>query len=254
MHEGAPATAGQCPWHVSVGIRRNRCPELTARQGHRGGGTIVGTRWVLTAAHCLVEISDLVAADGALELPPDVQLRVVMGTDLDAPEQEVEVTFVKIHPMYDVRTMSYDAALLRLAHDVPGGIAVAESDVRAGECGIIAGWGETHLARRIVPQLEWARVHVCPDEECVEQVSGALAGIPGLMFAAGGPQGACPEFPRAGVQDGDSGSGFVVTRSGAPRVCGIVSWSAYLPVDVAGPQVFTRTFPIAGWIARGIGQ
>jgi secreted trypsin-like serine protease len=250
MHEGAPARPRELPWHVSVGIRQNRCPVLTPLGGHRGGGTIVAPRWVLTAAHCLVEVSDLIRPDGYLEPPPDVRLRVVTGIDLDAPDQEFGVSLVKVHPQYDWRSLTYDAALLRLTADIDGRIAVAEDEVATGDCGVIAGWGATHRALGIVPRLSWARMHVGSDDACARVMCAGLTGRPHLMFAAGGTDGRCPEFPQAAVRKGDSGSGFVVTRGGTPRLCGIVSWSPSARRNGDGPQVLTRTFPLLEWIAH----
>jgi secreted trypsin-like serine protease len=250
MRDGVPATVGRLPWHVSVGVRRNRGPSLTALEGHRGGGSIVGRRWVLTAAHCLVEISDLLPSHGEFVLPADMCVRVVTGIDLDVPLEEIDVIRVKRHPSYDCRSLEYDAALLELSREVRGATALSVRDVMTGDCGVIAGWGHPDLESEIVPHLDWARVHVGSDDTCVRQRWGSVAGNPGLMFAAGGAEDACPSFPRASVRKGDSGSGFVVTRAGYQYLCGIASWSAAVPRGIDGPQVFTRTFAIADWIAR----
>lgn len=250
MHEGAHAHHRELPWHVSVGVRQNRSPRLTVLGGHRGGGTIVGDRWVLTAAHCLVEISDLIPTNGQLEPPPGVCLRVTTGISLDAPDEEFGVDLVVVHPQYDARTLLYDAALLRLDRRAAGAIPLADDDVIEGDCGVVAGWGDTHEAVGIVPDLAWARMHVGPDDVCAREAWANVVGRPRLMFAAGGDHGRCPEFPRAAVRKGDSGSGFVVRRGGEPRLCGIVSWSASLPCGIDGPQVLTRTWPLTGWVRR----
>jgi secreted trypsin-like serine protease len=248
--EGVLARARELPWHVSVGIRQNRCPVLTALGGHRGGGTIIAARWVLTAAHCLVEISDLIPPHGYFEPPADVRLRVLTGVDLDAPDEEFSVTAVKVHPQYDSRSLTYDAALLRLADDAAGAITLGDHEVTCGECGIVGGWGETHLALGIMRRLSWARMHVAADDACARETSGGVVGYPHLMFAAGGDEGRCPGFPRAAVRKGDSGSGFVVARGGTPYLCGILSWSASARRGSDGPQVLTRTFPLREWISR----
>ena len=203
----------------------------------------------MTAAHCLAAVSDLLTPDGRLVFTRDVRVGVACGPDLSAPARQVEVTCAQLHPRFNPRSLEYDAALLRLADDIEGAIELGEDDVAPGECGVVAGWGETGSGHG-TSRLSWARMHVGSDDACSREVSAGVVGRPHLMFAAGGDEGRCPEFPRAAVRKGDSGSGFVVTRGGRPRLGGIVSWSASAPGDANAPLVFTRTFPMTDWIAR----
>jgi secreted trypsin-like serine protease len=202
---------------------------------------------VLTAAHCLSDVSDLLQPGGRFEPAPDTRLTVVSGTDLNAPVREVDVTLAQVHPKFDPHSLAYDAALLRLSDDIDGAVELGRDDLTPGECGIVAGWGETHACPAIVPHLAWACMHVALDDTCARQTSGRVAGRPQLMFAAGGEGASCPQFPSAAVRKGDSGGGFVVTRAGRRRLCGIVSWSGSSPT---APHVLTRTSPVAKWIAR----
>lgn len=250
MEHGRAAKRGELPWHVSVGVRQNRGPEFTAFDGHRGGGTIVGARWVLTAAHCLAPVSDLLTHDGQLTPTRDVRLSVALGTDLTGPVRELDVTFVQVHPRFDPRSLEYDAALLRLSDDVDGAIALAPEDLSPGECGIVAGWGETHPRSGMAASLSWARMHVAPQDGHVAQASEELVERQQLMFSAGGGRACCPAFPAARVRDGDSGSGFVVRRDGVRWLGGIVSWSASACSQGEISHVLLRTFPLTQWIAR----
>jgi secreted trypsin-like serine protease len=253
MEHGRAAASGQLPWLVSVGLRQNRGPAYTAIHGHRGGGTIIGTRWVLTAAHCLAAVSDLLTPRGRLEPTCDVRLAIASGPDLTAPVREIDVTFAQVHPLFNPRSLEYDAALLRLADDVGGAIDLDEAHVTAGECGIVAGWGDSRAAFGTTPELSWARMHVGSNDMCARQTSGVLIGRPAIMFTAGPDGPPTPGSPRTNLCKGDSGGGFVAIRDAAPRLCGIVSWSAS-PSPGERTHVLTRTAPLAGWIAREIGE
>jgi secreted trypsin-like serine protease len=252
MNHGRAATRGELPWHVSVAVRRNRGPAFTAFEGHRGGGTIIGTRWVLTAAHCLAVVSDLLNPDGHLAPTRDVRLSIVNGRDLGVPDREVDVTFARVHPQFNPRSLEYDAALLRLSDDVSGAIELSDDELTPGDCGIVAGWEETRGSVAMTPHLSWARMHVGPDDMCAVQTSGGLIGRSVTMFAAGGHDARCPEFPSASVRKGDSGGGFVVVRGGQPRLCGVASWSASVPYRDERPLVLTRTSAITDWVAHEI--
>ena len=230
------------PWHVSVGVRQNRGPVFTANEGHQGGGTIIGARWVLTAAHCLAAISDLLTADGGFTPCNDVRLAVVSGTDLDRPTREIDVTLALVHPDFDPRSLMYDAALLRLARDVDGAIPLVSNDLVTGDSGIVGGWTPPEAATHPRRSVAWARMQVAADDVDARAAGGAMVCHPATMFAAG----------ECGARKGDSGGGFVVHMAGAPRLGGILSWSASA-VRQPAASVFTRTFPLAAWIADQTG-
>lgn len=73
-------------------------------------GTVIGARWVLTAAHCVVENGEVAPADN---------FSIRMGsTDLEATvNQAVGVTRVITHQQYNAAIPSNDIALLELESD-----------------------------------------------------------------------------------------------------------------------------------------
>ncbi|KAK4878893.1 hypothetical protein RN001_011399 [Aquatica leii] len=126
---GVLATTGKYPYQASL--------QTVAGNTHFCGGSILKTRWIVTAAHCL---DNRVAAD----------IKVVVGTlTLTGGTSYLVTRFVQ-HSSYVASTRIYDAAIvqtttaivfsatvkaLRLANIVP----------IAGVSGVVTGWGSTVL-------------------------------------------------------------------------------------------------------------
>jgi secreted trypsin-like serine protease len=252
---GRLARATEAPWVVSVGVWQNREYEISRLGGHRGSGTLIAPRWVLTAAHCFKPFFDIFD-EQTFELYPrrNVGIRVMTGTNIESPDKEIEATLVKVHPRFRESTYAYDLALVHLPKPLPDHVHMAATDVVPGECGVAAGWGETELVGDVVPALRIARAHVCCDGMCEAQQWHRVKGDPSLMFCVGGATGSCPTSQDAVFCRGDSGAGFVVHRSGRKEVCGVASWAAdgaaCTNPDV--PQVFSRVSIAADWIGKQI--
>lgn len=130
---GQNASQGEFPWLVSV--RRG--------SAHQCGGTLVNSRWVLTAAHCLCSGGQVVSSRS---------VRVAVGAhDLrtDGPTP-LSVDRLVLHPDYSCRAYHHDLALLLLDSSLdwtatvrpacfPGPSAPSYADVEAQ----VAGWGWT---------------------------------------------------------------------------------------------------------------
>ncbi|KAH6930000.1 hypothetical protein HPB50_007940 [Hyalomma asiaticum] len=131
---GRDAYDGEFPWIVSLRINGQ----------HECGGTIIGKRWILTAAHCLqrATLRNLRVRVGEYHL-----YQAESGhSSLDlAPEK------LLLHPLFgQPKRLSNDIGLLRLASDIPlGAFAVpaclpSASDrslYASGKNGTVAGWG-----------------------------------------------------------------------------------------------------------------
>ncbi|MFC7302689.1 S1 family peptidase [Streptomyces monticola] len=235
---GRPVQASEHPWVVAL-ASRDRFGGT--RAGQFCGGAVVGTRTVLTAAHCL--------SREVLGVPLNEvsDLRIIAGRgDLRAAGgREVAVQGVWTNAEYDSFTNAGDVAVLTLARPLPASavIPMAGPDDAAYEPGMTAsvfGWGDTTGAGNYARTLRAARVKVLPDGICEEAYPGSADGtyLAGPMLCAGelsGGRDAC---------QGDSG-GPLVARG---RLIGLVSWGSGCG-EAGSPGVYTRISDVVPRVA-----
>uniref|UniRef100_A0A1I8PMZ7 Peptidase S1 domain-containing protein n=2 Tax=Stomoxys calcitrans TaxID=35570 RepID=A0A1I8PMZ7_STOCA len=201
---GDDAVARQFPYQIS--LRRDH--------SHVCGGSIISSRTVLTAAHCVV-------MEGTTPFPAkDFTIRA--GTiNRIAGGIIVQVKRVTVHPDYVIYN---DLALLELEEELTFSetiqpIELFEGEVPAGSDVIISGWGLTEHAGASLPIImQWYKVTALSKTGCASKIgfySDALI---------------CLDHPSgAGACNGDSGgpaayegklvgaAGFVVIKCGSSR-------------------------------------
>ncbi|XP_064557300.1 kallikrein-14-like [Zonotrichia leucophrys gambelii] len=220
---GRPCSVAQRPFQVAL-IKRGQilC-----------GGSLVGARWVLTAAHCKQPIRDL---------------QVLIGTNTlrSGTGQVRRVQRLQVHPAYNPRRNDNDFMLLHLDAPVRFGprvkkIRPATRCPRAGQNCSVSGWGTTKSPGAKLPRdLQCAQVQTFGPEQCARAYGNAVTRN---MFCAGVPQG--------GV---DSCQG----DSGGPLVCGgflqgVVSWGLAVCGQRGNPGVYSNVCRATPWIRRVIG-
>jgi secreted trypsin-like serine protease len=201
------------------------------------GGSLVGPRTVLTAAHCAAQIGPR----GAEVLAGRTNLLDVRAG------RRVGVAAVTTHTGFDRTTFRDDVALLTLAAPVTQApvalVAPGQEALWApGAPATVLGWG--HLTERQPSQTAWLQagaLSLVGDDAC--RAAQGWRFDPASQLCAGPPDGAVDAC------QGDSGGPLVVSAAGRLVQVGIVSSGRGCG---RSPGVYTRLGApaIADWIAR----
>ncbi len=191
------------------------------------GGSYIGNGWVLTAAHCVYDMT----------IPQSISVNIG-GFDLETDHDNViGVEEIDVHPDFNIDTVNHDFALLKLSK-APQGIApvlladasLSENVTRTGETGVVIGRGlQNPVGINLEPapeppvtKLFELRMPFVPNSTCnfAYTTVGGLADTPvtDAMICAGtgaAGQGSC---------FGDSGGPIVVSREGREVLVGMTSW------------------------------
>eukprot|EP00092_Neocalanus_flemingeri_P041778 GFUD01045503.1.p1 GENE.GFUD01045503.1~~GFUD01045503.1.p1 ORF type:complete len:337 (+),score=95.16 GFUD01045503.1:113-1123(+) len=249
--DGEDADIGEHPWHVGL-VREESQTGFLGWFRHLGGllrtttycgASLVGRRWLITAAHCI--------RDG--DRPVD--LRVVMGSSKRARFfyyffQTDSIDQIHIHPKYDNASHAYDIAILRLKKlpDLEPGelwpVCLPQEQVEsyAGDKATVIGWGKTSgkqsfSSARILQELG---VTVISQAECQRQWSYGRGRVD-----VGGPK-MCFKSEGASCH-GDSGGGMFLKKEVQRSLIGVCSYGLADCQNWA-PEVYTKVSFVLDWI------
>ena len=207
---GEPTGVGEYPFMVALLLEPRGGTDFDKQYC---GGSLIASRWVLTAAHCV----DFVGSAADITV-------VAARTHLDSTEGvKREVRAFYIHPDFDPNMLSPDVALIELKQPITGvapiRLAGAGDDglEAAGTPYTVIGWGNTDMRTNKASFPDELREVVVPavsDAQCASVYKAFL--IASTMLCAG----------EGGVDScqGDSGGPMFATVNGTRIQMGIVSW------------------------------
>ena len=234
---GTDAGKNSWPWIVSLQQKGFG----SAYDSHTCGASLIGSRWVLTAAHCIVGMSN----DNA-----DLLEVRVGGYNLARNQtagQRIGIKRILQHPLYDDDTTDNDIALLELKRDSGAQTIslideIAMQQISHGTSLSVAGWGQLSENNSDTPaQLQQVDIPFVDLDTCRAARNGEDGDMTQNMICAG---------PETGGQDscyGDSGGPLMLRENSTWSQVGLVSWG----VECAGKNqygVYTRLANYNDWI------
>ena len=200
------------------------------------GGTLLNSRYVLTAAHCVFGV-------------PANAMEILIGSaDLNTGGERVEVQAVRSHPEFG-QTIDYDVAILRLqgSHMYPRVYLQPPDQPQysmPGDTATAVGWGQIGTGRdgQDTDILQRTHLPLISNETC-GMVAGFLFGsITDRVICAG------EERAGRGVCFGDSGGPLMVPYEESWMQVGVTSFA--VNVDECGniPAAFARVTELYDYI------
>ncbi len=220
-------------------------PNAFVNQRTSCGGTFLGEKWVLTAAHC-VDSDDTA----------DFRMNVGEFDLSDGATNATPIANIFIHPDYDEDAINNDIALVELTQSINAPAVTLANETLTRQMttsrspAIVAGWGGREgfapgegPTSNFPNQLHRVELNLLTNEDCTAQLRSERVsrnGVTDAMICATSAE-------QRGSCQGDSGGPLVVNTGSGVQQVGIVSFG-FGCADPRFPGGYTRVARFIDWI------
>jgi secreted trypsin-like serine protease len=259
---GSEATPYEFPWLVRLYMG-------ASYQQNYGfcGGTLIASTWVLTAAHCAVDLNE----NTQLNIGVHKHSIYLGGDDSEDCAEVIPAVSVDCHSYYNQYSLNNDVCLIELEHAPKMGDDCATRPIELDDGlywpgytsppvaeATVAGWGSAYYGGPQVASLQKVDVELYTFDQCSSYGfsvygDGFFDPYPGMCCA--GDYGT----PMVDSCQGDSGGPLFVSLTdddGETRhvLVGVVSWGIGDPAcgDEDYPGVYARVAHYRNWISMRV--
>ncbi|XP_075873042.1 transmembrane protease serine 3 isoform X2 [Nelusetta ayraudi] len=226
---GNASGPGQFPWQVSLHFSSE----------HLCGGSIISSRWILTAAHCVYGFAD----------PAMWAVHVGVTEQPSNGAKSLAVERIVFHDRYRPKGLDYDVALMKLKTTLefnglvePICLPNHGEEFADGTMCWISGWGATEEDGETSVVLRSAAVPLLSSRRC-NQPEVYQGFISSWMICAGYLEGGTDSC------QGDSGGPLACEVSSVWKLVGATSWGIGCAARNK-PGVYTRVTQALGWVRQ----
>uniref|UniRef100_A0A8D0EPP6 matriptase n=1 Tax=Strix occidentalis caurina TaxID=311401 RepID=A0A8D0EPP6_STROC len=234
---GQDSDVGEWPWQVSLHVKG---------QGHICGASLISGSWLVSAAHCFLQLQGIRYSDPSLWT---AYLGLTnQGNRNGDNVQTRKVKQIIPHPYFNDYTYDYDIAVMELQTPVTFSSVVqpiclpdATHNFPVGKDLWVTGWGATAEGGSGASILQKAEIRLINQTICNELLTDQLT-----------PRMMCVGILTGGVDacQGDSGGPLVsVEPSSRMFLAGVVSWGDGC-AQRNKPGVYTRLTSLRDWIKQ----